>query len=919
MALPAPDSNCIFVHSRAACRNAPFLGACLTRDPQGRLPLLRNKGSIHSHGARDSSIIVTEGTLSNMEMTEMKPRPAAPMDTKRVEKVTALHRNELPDVPSHDFTVIQHSDPRASHVPRVPLVINTLQPNPNSASVSKSAAANGGTPQTDILEVMPRTPEPVITRVDNEPRPDLYHGPVAPESQHNRSHFDLTAAKDFEQAPKITTHQNSAQDGASDVGRYDVPQPSSLVLPSPLAVHGTDIPKYHQMVKLLSSKTYVVVEEEPWEETRKKWENDARHELNGWLNKHMKLTSTCMLTTRLCMAYMKADKERVAKPVVIIDCNTKKCGKLIRKYLSEEPSVLFLKKIGVSVSITIANLGFSALSDEDTPVGAPESLVPKITIGTDGTVGDTKHKSHRSTYCGRNLRIEVWQDGLGKPSFATFGGVVSIKGSFYGITAAHSFLLNLRHSPEWELFEGEREAVLSTISTSTSPSTSVDTDSVTDDEPCSIANALQTPWRAGEDFVSLVYLKPLSTMAYSFQGMTLRPGGTPMPDTSMSDWALFPLQTSVALPNSYETRLLTSIVPESQLMAGPVSILLGIDASCDGYLTSPTASLHTEHALMDVREIMLKSTLPKGASGAWVVRGAKVCGYVVALIGGLSCLMIPMERTFREIKELFHDDVEFGLELHERIEEHHPVDGVVESLIAATQRAGEALEVLGQNIKLHSGVDPDSITALREFQHQGMASDPSHKAGLGTDPEEAIDPAIRPLSDPLRQPTWNKILDDASHVSMTCGSLSRAFINLTLRSRSERMKLAHKTTIRFLFDPKTLDRLCSTIAQHLNMLELAWGCIRDRPSEIPKLWLTYDDMLQRSLSITRNELEILQSISMCLFPAEYPSVGRAMLQSMHAILWKGRLKEHQRRIKSLADDAKYLQDQCRLPANQTTA
>ncbi|KAK0507618.1 hypothetical protein JMJ35_010141 [Cladonia borealis] len=220
---------------------------------------------------------------------------------------------------------------------------------------------------------------------------------------------------------------------------------------------------------------------------------------------------------------------------------------------------------------------------------------------------------------------------------------------------------------------------------------------------------------------------------------------------------------------------------------------------------------------------MLKSTLPKGASGAWVVRGAKVCGYVVALIGGLSCLMIPMERTFREIKELFHDDVESGPELHERIRENRPVDGFVESLIAATQRAGEALEEFGQTIKLHSGVDPDSITALRDSQHQEMTSDPSHKAGLGTDPEEAINPAIRPLIDPLRQPAWNKLLDDASHVSMTCGSLSRAFLKLTLRSRSERMKLAHKTTIRFLFDSKTLDRLCSTIAQHLNMLELAWG------------------------------------------------------------------------------------------------
>ena len=543
----------------------------------------------------------------------MEPRPAASMSTARLEEPAALQRNELPEVPSHDFTDIKHNDPRNPHVsnlvdsasvsstavseadptsnenrlhkivdgvqqhhapptpvlnsltptyldkcfaesqsrhevPRVPLVINALQPNPNPASVSKPAAATGGTPQTAMLEATSRSQEPVIARVDNEPRPDLDHP----------------------------------------------------------------------------------------------------HE--------------------------------------------------------------------------------------------PESL---ITIGIDGTIGNIKHKSHRSTCCGRNLTIEVWQDGVGKPSFATFGGVISIKGRFYGITTAHSFLINLRHSPDWELFDGEREAMLSTASTATSPSTSDDTDSVADSEPGSIANALQTPRRAGEDFESLVYLQPLSRMAYSFQGMTLRPGGKPMPDTSMSDWALFPLQPSVALPNFFGTRLLTSVVPESQLIAGPVSILLGIEASYDGYLTLPTASLHTEHALMEVREIMLKSTLPKGASGAWVVRGAKVCGYVVALIGeGLSCMMIPMERTFREIKELFHEDVEIGPELHERKRENRRVDGAVESLIAATHSAGEALEEFGLDIKLHSGMDPDFIPASKDSTHQEMTSDLSHKAELGTDPEEAINPAI---------------------------------------------------------------------------------------------------------------------------------------------------------------------------------
>lgn len=471
--------------------------------------------------------------LSSTAVSEADPTS----NENRLQKIVdGVQQHHAPPSPVHNSLTPTYLDKcfaesQSQHeVPRVPLVINTLQPNPNSAIVSKPAAATAGILQTAMLEATSRTQEPVIARVDNQPRPDLYHGPHAPE-------------------------------------------------------------------------------------------------------------------------------------------------------------IL-------------------------------------MTIGIDGTIGNIKHKSHRSTCCGRHLRIEVWQDGVGKPSFATFGGVISTKGRFYGITTAHSFLLNLRHSPDWKLFDVEREAMLSTASTATSPSTSVDTDSVADSEPGSISKALQTPWRDGEDFDSLVYLQPLSRMAYSFQGMTLRPGGTPMPDTSMSDWALFPLQPSVALPNSYGTRLLTSVVPESELMAGPISILLGVDASCDRYLTSPTASLHTELASMNLREIILKSALPKGASGAWVVRGAEVCDNVVALIGeGLSCLIIPMERTFREIKELFHD-VGFGPELHERIWENSR-----------------------QNIKLLSGVDPDSITALRDSKPQEMTSEPSDKAGLATVPEEAINQAIGTADD----------------------------------------------------------------------------------------------------------------------------------------------------------------------------
>ena len=648
----------------------------------------------------------------------------------------------------------------------------------------------------------------------------------------------------------------------------------------------------------------MVVEEEPPEEKQKTWEKETKRELDEFLRILAKGIRKSMLATRLCMAYTKGDEKRVAKPVIIISCNTKKCRKRVHKHLSGKPTLRCLELFRVSV--TVETVKAAALSDEDAPVSTPGSL-PLISIGV-----EIKHKSDRLTYCGRNLRIDVWQDGVGKPSFATFGGVISVKGRFYGITTAHSFFLDPYHILGWEHSDDEDEGVWSTPAIATSPSTSVDSESVTDSELSSITDAVQTTGRDRVEFESLAYLQPLSSMAYSYQGRAMKPGGTPMRDHSMSDWVLFPLQPSATLPNTCETHSLASVAPESQLTAGPVSILLGTDASCEGYLTSPTASLHTEHALMNVREIMLKSALPQGASGTWVVRGAQVCGYVVALIGeGLSCFMIPMERTFREISELFGNEVEFGPELHDRIRGKRQVDGLPESLIADAQRASEELEEFGQNIKLHSGANPDSIPALREPKQKNLTSGPSQKAGLGTDPVDAINPAIRPLRFSLRtdsnektEPVWN-VAKDVGFVAETCGHRSDVFVELARRSRSRGMKSLNKALPRLLFSSGTFQYLFTTIAQDLNMMQLAWSRIRDW-SLIPTGYRpSYLNSLQRSLNITHFELELLTSF-MHLFPREDPSIAQAIRQAIDAVSWKGKLKEAQRSINKLAEDARYL-------------
>ena len=916
----------------------------------------------------------------------MQRRSAAPLGTIQSQSLAALQRNELPEVPSHNPTKIQHKESRVSPVSRevdnasssltavneadqtsnvdpsqrkangiqqtrTPLtpplnsaaltyldkcfpelqthhqafrgshISNALQLSHESVIVSDPAAAGRETSRKDMVEGASIAQESFPVQVNREVILELNERPPEPESQWDRSHAKSTAkaAEGLRQAHKHVGHQ-MLQGNASVTRRDDLPDPS------PLTIHVTDVQKSHQTAastrferpELLSSDTYVVVEEEPPEEKQKTWEEETKRELDGFLRILTKGIRKSMLATRLCMAYTKGDEKRVAKPVIIISCNTKKCSKRVHKHLSGKPTLRCLEIFRVSV--TVETVKEAALSDEDAPVLTPGSL-PLISIGV-----EIKHKSDLLTYCGRNLRIEVWQDGVGKPSFATFGGVISVKGRFYGITTAHSFFLDPNHILGWDHSNDEDEGVGSTFAIATSPSTSVDSESITDSELSSIADAVQTTGRDGIEFESLAYLQPLSSMAYSYQGRTMKPGGTPMRDHSISDWVLFPLQPSVTLPNTYETHSLASVAPEFQLTAGPVSILLGIDASCEGYLTSPTASLHTEHAFMNVREIMLKSALPKGASGAWVVRGAEVCGYVVALIGeGLSCFMIPMERTFREISELFGNDVEFGPKLHDRIRGNRQVDALPESLIAAAQRASEALEEFGQNIELHSGANPDSIIALREPKHKDLTSGPSHKAGLGTDPVDAVDPAIRPLkaslgidSNEKTEPVLNAMAKDAGIMAEDCGRESNAFLELAKRFRSRGMESLNIALPRSLFYSGEFQYLFITIAQDLNMMHLTWSRIRD--------WLLittghtppYLDAFERSLYITHYVFSFLTSFRH-LFPKEKPSVAHAIRQAINAVSSKRKLNEIRRIINRLVEDTKYLQDQFRVPAGQTIA
>ncbi|MCJ1279081.1 hypothetical protein MMC21_006903 [Puttea exsequens] len=84
---------------------------------------------------------------------------------------------------------------------------------------------------------------------------------------------------------------------------------------------------------------------------------------------------------------------------------------------------------------------------------------------------------------------------------------------------------------------------------------------------------------------------------------------------------------------------------------------------------------------MDVREVLLEGSLLSGASGSWIVREYKVCGYVVAMSSMRnSCFVAIMERALNETEAVIGHGrkIKFGEELNDMMnterEKQKPLD-----------------------------------------------------------------------------------------------------------------------------------------------------------------------------------------------------------------------------------------------------
>ena len=422
--------------------------------------------------------------------------------------------------------------------------------------------------------------------------------------------------------------------------------------------------------------------------TNNRWKNEIQRKLDKDLQDLNKAKfgakDNILSIAQLYMVGIRHKKTLAVKPTIIITCGTMES----KKWIAEE----------------LGNLNLHYLDDFGCPwrvrykpeppswTASPPEETPSIPFGTNAhdipnLQGVYVEQNIKPGVSGLKLRFDLLQDGVTQHRYATLGGIVSIDEANLLMTTAHPFLA--------ELDSGNGPLVSDDMEASISDSNS-DSYSQSDAE---IAEPLNVP-RTSLPFDQMRYSRLWTSeqwtrVAYSFLGrISLSNAGNAvkLQLPSSSDWALFQVEKLSLLSKSRMSPRFSSFIREDRLTPGKVKIIDTVDALSAGYLTQTAASIHTAKAVMHVREILLSEVLSNGASGAWVIRGSEVCGYVVASTGsGKSCFMVPMYCAFEEIEaatgakpklgveQVDHSDEEvigasYDSEMESTSDDHRPAD-----------------------------------------------------------------------------------------------------------------------------------------------------------------------------------------------------------------------------------------------------
>ncbi|KAL2040354.1 hypothetical protein N7G274_006797 [Stereocaulon virgatum] len=427
--------------------------------------------------------------------------------------------------------------------------------------------------------------------------------------------------------------------------------------------------------------------------------------------------------THLYMAGIRRGNVLLAEPTIIITCGSKACRRKIDRHLSRL-KLHYLDDFGYPISVQYQPApAYWASSSVMSSVEETQSRVPDF--GFSDLHRLWIEHTWSSTACGLKMKFDFTPIRPTRQCYATLGGIVRIDNIIYGMTTAHTFLARLDK-------EADSSTLKDTDSVSSGYGSQTETMSVADRE-----NPERFPY-SGITFKPLWSPKLHYPYAFSFLGRMNGNNGTVVRHAPpSSDWALFKVPYSCVLPNMNALSELQSIIPETELVYGDVSILCGADAHYNGLLTQTYTSLYMGTTTIEVREVLLNVPLVVGASGAWVVRGAKVCGYVIAVTSKkLSCFMVPMERAFKDIESVFGKPVTLGYSPRKE-------ESIVEHSQASMQPLVDSVSLKTMPMPLYTSEHPDEMRIHLDlgFTAPGPASSPHdvstcNMVVLGPRPEE---------------------------------------------------------------------------------------------------------------------------------------------------------------------------------------
>ena len=369
-------------------------------------------------------------------------------------------------------------------------------------------------------------------------------------------------------------------------------------------------------------------------------------------------------TTQFYMVGSKQGDKLLAEPTIVISCRSKNC----KRKLAAQLSRLKLHHLAafdhpICVRYQPQPAFWAASLTENAP---PRDSTARLATLQDVYI----ERSNMPAISGLKMKFDVLQAGIVKQRYATLGGVIGIDEAIFIMTTAHTFLADERSANN-----------LSSSDDINRNDSGSDSDGDTDPAEASVFS-VSSPLHNNTDFASLWTSKIKAAIAYSFLGEVATIGNSINFDSSSSDWALFEVLRPHPLLSKFATSVKTSpFIPASRLTPGSVQILDTVNTRCTGFLTQASASIHTGQAVIDVREVLLNSSLSPGASGAWIVRENNVCGYIVAIARTKpSCFMVSIEHAFREIENVHGKSVKLGRELEDLMKENRIVEQVFSSI-----------------------------------------------------------------------------------------------------------------------------------------------------------------------------------------------------------------------------------------------